>query len=220
MPANFPFTAIIYPLHYVNLLLHANADALLALIRYSFQRSLGLAIGVSIIGTIFQNRLTHWLAHSTPSPLPSAIATNLLGYIRILNALPPSEAAFAAAVRVAIAQTHRNVAEVGTAVTVCALLLMVALKGANVGGALASKHRFEQAGRPQGDLEMVSSAGEKQVGEQATEAVELMRERNDDDKHAYRQVQSGGEDGQEREVNTLLGRDSGMYDDIAGSPAS
>ena len=144
---------------------------------------------------------------------------------------PPSESVFAGAVRVAIAQTHRNVAEVAAAVNACGFFLMLALKGADVGGALASKHRLERAEKSQGDVEMLESEGKGGQGEkrqgagetgelmQERETVELMQEREAMEM-AHGQLQPVEADGREINTNTIAGRDSGMYDDVAGSPYS
>lgn len=54
---------------------------------YAFMRSLGLCLGVSISGTIFQNFLARRLAHLG---LPTAIARNAEAYVPVLRAMAES----------------------------------------------------------------------------------------------------------------------------------
>jgi len=105
---------------------------------------------------------------------------------------------------------------------------MLALKGADVGGALASKHQLEKAGGARGDVEMLESEGKLAEGEKqrAAEAGELMQDREPLEtmqereavQMAHSQLQPVEADGLEINANTTAGRDSGMYDDVAGSP--
>ena len=108
---------------------------------------------------------------------------------------------------------------------------MLALKGADVGGALASKHRLERAEKTQGDVEMLEAEGKVGEGEKKQGAgnaedlmqeevpVELMQDREVVEM-AHDQPQPVEADGREININTTAGRDSGMYDDGVGSPYS
>jgi len=107
--------------------------------RYSFLRGLGLAVGVSLAGTILQNRLHYWLI---VEQLPPHIAEDIIGYIMILNTLPESE--YTAAVRLAIARSHRNLCEASLGYTALGLLLMLKLRKGDMNKALASKQRIEK----------------------------------------------------------------------------
>lgn len=102
-----------------------------------FLRALGLAAGVGIGGTIFQNRLKHWLVQAD---LPASIALDIEAYLPTLNTLPSSQHAFAAAVRRAIAQANKNVFEVCLAISGLVLLLMIAVKEVDLKQKLVSKH--------------------------------------------------------------------------------
>jgi len=66
----------------------------------SFLRGTGMSFGVSIGGTIFQNRLAYWLGEGG---LDEEIATNIEAYLETLNSLPDSQAAYIDTVRNAIA---------------------------------------------------------------------------------------------------------------------
>lgn len=65
----------------------ATKDVAYASGMYTFMRSLGLCLGVSLGGTIFQNMLSHRLHHLG---LPLSIALNAEGYEQVLKAMAPS----------------------------------------------------------------------------------------------------------------------------------
>lgn len=119
--------------------------------RYSFTRGLGLAVGVSIAGTILQNRMKFWLKSAD---LPVAIAEDITGYIVTLNSLPQSEQDFAGAVRLAIARSYRNLSEVSLGVACLGLLTTFALRKGDMDQALASRQQVERGSEKQAGIEM------------------------------------------------------------------
>jgi hypothetical protein len=116
-------------------------------------------VGVSLCGTVIQNRLSHWLA---VGHLPKAIASDLEAYIVTLNHLPASQNVFASALRLAIAQAHRNFAEVAVAITLFASLLVIGVKQADMNKRLASTHLID--GREKaGDVEMGEQRNDSKI---------------------------------------------------------
>jgi len=66
----------------------------------SFLRCTGMSFGVSIGGTMFENRLAYWLGQAG---LDKEIAANIEAYLETLNSLPTSQPAYVDALRNAIA---------------------------------------------------------------------------------------------------------------------
>lgn len=110
---------------------------------------MGLAVGVSIAGTILQNRLHHWLV---VAQLPLSIAEDITAYINILHDMPESQ--YKAAVRLAIARSNRNLAEAFLGFSVIGMLLVLKLRKGDMNKALASKQRIEKKER--GDVPIVT----------------------------------------------------------------
>lgn len=94
---------------------------------------------MSIAGTILQNRLYHWLE---VGQLPIHIADEITAYVPTLNAMPESQ--FADVIRLAVARSHRNLAETLLGFTAIGLLLMVKLRNGDMNKTIASKQRIEK----------------------------------------------------------------------------
>lgn len=114
--------------------------------RHSLMRALGLAVGVSINGTIFQNRLSYWLKQSD---LPHDIALDIFGYIRVLN--NNSHAPGTIAIRLAIAKALRNGFEIATGLSGVGLLLILVVKHADMNKDIASKHVLQRQSMERAD---------------------------------------------------------------------
>lgn len=103
----------------------------------TFLRGLGMACGVGIGGTLFQNFLSHWL---TKAGLSTTVAQDLEAYIPLLNTLPATEAVYVSAIRTALAKAHQEVFEVCIAFTGLVFISMFAIREVGLRKELASEH--------------------------------------------------------------------------------
>lgn len=104
---------------------------------YTFMRSLGMALGVGLGGTIFQNRLFH---HLSSAGLPTRISQEAEAFVEILKVLQRTDDVFLNQVLEAFVQAFRNVFEVSAAVAGAGLLLSLLLRHSDLDKALHTKH--------------------------------------------------------------------------------
>jgi MFS family permease len=107
---------------------------------YTFARTFGMCLGVSIGGTVLHNTL---LRHLREAQLDENIAHNAEGYIFNLND-PRQGILRESDIRVAYAAAFRNVFEVLTAIAVLGGLFSLLIKHASLDRALESEHVFEK----------------------------------------------------------------------------
>ena len=103
---------------------------------YSFQRNLGMCIGVAVGGAVFQNRMEYQLAKLR---LPLDIAKNAEGFLQVLKRLPQDEPMHKMFVFV-YTQAFRNVFEVLIGIAALAGLLSLFVKKYTMDKELGSEH--------------------------------------------------------------------------------
>lgn len=114
------------------------SDVVHAAVMYTFARSVGMCIGVSIGGTLFQNTLqSHLAAQGLPSALANEIES-LLGR--------PVEPALKDLFRISITQSCKNVAELLTGVAVVGLLISWLIERSSVEKDFNPNYKMQAAG--------------------------------------------------------------------------
>jgi len=107
---------------------------------YTFMRSTGMAVGVAIGGTIFQNRMR---ARLIELDLPVAIAANAEGFVQQLRQLSPADS-----VRVGILKAYehgfRSVFEAMTALCGIGLVVSQAIKQHSLDKGLDSRYSLQR----------------------------------------------------------------------------
>ena len=119
-------------------------DAAYATAMYAFVRTLGMVIGVAIGGSIFQNRLPHYLENAG---IPIASAVNIVqnadGYVTILQQMPKASSSRQAIVG-AYDQALRVVFGVLTGISVLGGLASLGIKHHTLNMELESEHVFRR----------------------------------------------------------------------------
>ena len=123
---------ILMSLNYCTQALAKDRDVGYAAVMYTFSRTFGLCIGVTVGGTVFQNKLK---THLVSLHLPTSMAENAEGYIAQIQSSPQRHA-----FSVALARSIQNVAEFMTVIAALAGILSLFIGSASTDKELASEH--------------------------------------------------------------------------------
>lgn len=154
-------------LNSLNFTVQANAqihDVAFAAAMYAFLRSTGMAVGVTIGGTVFQNMMQQELANEH---IPIDIAKNAEAYIAILTTLPATSALKQGVLR-AYVRGFQGVFEVMTVISGLGLLSSLLIASRTMDEAIDSEHVLEN-----GDNEKAPKLGHTTMAPVEIRRIEL-----------------------------------------------
>jgi hypothetical protein len=134
---------------------------------YTFMRSLGQSVGVTIGATVFQNTMAH---HLSTLSLPTTIASNAEEFVSVLKSMlldSPERKLYT----LAYAQSFRNLFEVLTGFSVLGMLTSLLIKECSMNRNLESVHVLqtrvdnELGGGLEQALNEAPESGESQIEE-------------------------------------------------------